>query len=369
MRAPLSQWLQGMNGQPIIPTCSYGCEPTDVIVVGGPSVLSNWGADLVRAALDSASPPTEFRAVDRTGSVDKLIATRAGSRKLCWAQFPSPDLVEIIKAARQPVVAFLDEPVDSVRFLKETSGCSFLEALRAQTAAAVVCPALLDNPSVLFVNRCKSGTTGGIGAKILEHLRIGIPVEATPSFMDQFVGEAGAAAWPLERALSRRVAGYLVPGTDSSITSEEAAVIGQVLTPMTLMAIRREVEPICWPSSVFLAGDRPNERAPLVAEVIGAARIIFYGPYFHLPAGRWQVRIVFGFSRDIFGTPFSIQVQGSSLVAKAVVKPEREGIFRGSFLMVHTRPHEPLELQISNTEGAIEGRIGLARVEFTREPA
>jgi hypothetical protein len=263
------------------------------------------------------------------------------------------------------VVAFLDGPVDSVRFLKETSGCSFLEALRAQTAAAVVCPALLDNPSVLFVNRCKGGTTGSIGAKILEHLRIGMPVEGILSFMDQFVGEAGAAAWPLERALSRRVAGYLVPGTAPSITSEEAAVIGQVLTPMTLMAIRREVEPICWPSSVFLAGDRPNERAPLVAEVVGAAR----GPYFYLPEGRWQVRIVFGFSRDIFGTPFSIQVQGSSLVAKAVVKPEREGIFRGSFLMVHTRPHEPLELQISNTEGAIEGRIGLARVEFTREPA
>jgi hypothetical protein len=274
--------------------------------------------------------------------------------------------METIEAAKQPMVAFLDEPVDSVRFLKETSGCSFLEALRAQTAAAVVCPALLDNPSVLLVNRSEGGATGGIVAKILEHLRIGMPIAAMPSLIDQFIGAAGAAAWPLERALSRQP-GYLEPGTASSITSEEAAVIGQVLTPMTRMATWREVKPICWPCSVFLAGDRPNERAPLVAEVIGAARIIFYGPYFHLPAGRWQVRTVFGFSRDIFGTPFSIQVRGSSLVAKAVVKPEGEGIFRGSFLMVHTRPHEPLELQISNTEGAIEGRIGLARVEFMRE--
>jgi hypothetical protein len=136
---------------------------------------------------------------------------------------------------------------------------------------------------------------------------------------------------------------------------------------MTRMSVGRNVGPISWPSSVFLFGDRPNEPAPLVADVTGPARIVFYGPYFHLPAGRWQAQIVLGFSYDIFGTPFSIEVHGSTLVAKAIVKPDGEGIFRASFSLTHTRPQDPLELRVRNEEGAIEGRIGLARVQFFSE--
>src|SRR5262249_36975061 len=278
------------------------------------------------------------------------------------SQYPSPSLAGTIRNSLIPVIAFLDDPIDSVRYLKESTHCSFLEALRAQTAAATICGALFGNSSVLLINRSAGGTAGGVGGRILDQL--GLAKTIASKFIEQFAGEAGAASWPLERTLSRRVVGYAAPGKASSITAEEAAVIDQVLSPMTLMAVHHDVEPISWPSSVFLYGDRPNERAPLVADVTGAARVIFYGPYFHLPPGRWQVQIVLGFSHDIFGTPFSIEVHGSELVAKTVVKPDGGGIFRGSFAMSQARPQDPLELRIRNEEGAIEGRIGLARARF-----
>jgi hypothetical protein len=340
----------------------------DVIVVGTPSVLSVWGFALVRAAAAELAH-AEICTVDRADEAEAVPASSGRPRVFCLSQYPSPGLVGIIRSARVPVIAFLDEPTESVRYLKDSLNCSFLEGLRAQTAAATVCSVLRGNRRVVLIHRSAGGTVARVVAQVLDQLGVRTTAAAMKPFVERFVGEPGAAAWPLESALSRGVAGYVAPGTASSMSPEEAAVVGQVLAPMMLMAIRGDIEPICWPSSVFLFGDRPNERAPLVAELTGAARIIFYGPYFHLPAGRWQVRIFLGFSHDIFGTPLSIEVHGSALVAKALVKPEGEGIFRVSFSMVHERAQDALELRVRNEEGAIEGRVGLSRVQFFPEPA
>jgi hypothetical protein len=336
--------------------------PSDAIVVGPPSVMSNWGFDLVRAVAERVR--IEIHSVDRSDEIVEVPAAPNRPRLFCLAQYPSPSLTAIVRGGRLPTIAYLDEAIDAVRYLKETVGCTFMEALRAQTAAATVCGAFFDNPGVLVVDRRDNRMTGKIAEQILHHLSLGMTPTAKKSLIERFVGEAGAMAWSLERALSRRVAGYLTPGKTPTISAKEAAVIEQVLVPMMRMSIEHNVGPICWPSPVFLFGDRPNEPAPLVAEVTGAARIIFYGPYFHLPAGSWLAQIVLGFSHDIFGTPFSIEVHGSTLVAKAIVKPEGEGIFRASFSMTHTRPQDPLELRVRNQEGAIEGRIGLARALF-----
>src|SRR5215470_3060277 len=282
--------------------------PRDAIVVGPPSVMSNWGFDLVRAAAERVR--TEIHSVDRSDEIGEVPTAPNRPRLFCLAQYPSPSLTAIIRGGRLPTIAYLDEATDAVRYLKETVGCTFMEALRAQTAAATVCGAFFDNPGVLVVDRRNKRTTGKIAEQILDHLGLRMTPTAKKSLDERFVGEAGAMAWSLERALARRVAGYLAPGKTSTISAQEAAVIEQVLVPMLRMSIADNVGPICWPSPVFLFGDRPNEPAPLVAEVTGAARIIFYGPYFHLPAGKWLAQIVLGFSHDIFGTPFSIEVHG-----------------------------------------------------------
>jgi hypothetical protein len=216
----------------------------DTIVVGPPSVLSSWGFDLIRAAAAQLKR-AEIHLVDRNDEVEEVLAARNRPTVFCLSQYASPSLTDVIRNARVPAIAFLDDPIDSVRYLKEVMGCSFLESLRVQTAAATVCHALFDNPSVLLINRSTSATTGQIAAHILDHLRIGMTTAAIGAFIDEFVGEPEAAAWPLERALSRLVAGYASLGKASSITAEDATVVDQVLTPMMLKALQPDVGSIC----------------------------------------------------------------------------------------------------------------------------
>lgn len=331
----------------------------DVIVVGAPGVLSAWGFDFVRVVATQIAN-AKICVVDRTDEVEEVPAGSGRPRLFCLSQYPSPSLISLIRTARLRVIAFLDEPVDSVRYMRDTLACTFIEALRAQTAAATVYGALYDNRSAILINRSIGGTTGTVAALMLGHLDVGIDADAMKTLTEKFL-------LPLEAALSRHVAGYIPPGKSPSISSDETTVIGQVLEPMMSMAIRGAAEPICWPASVFLYGDLPNNRAPPTAELTGPARIIFYGPYFHLPAGRWQVRMILTFSEDVFGTPFSVEVYGSSLVAKALVRPKGEGTYQATFSMVHENPQDALELRICNAEGAIEGRISLSEVRLIPE--
>src|SRR5258708_19077130 len=137
---------------------------SDAIVVGLPSVMSNWGFDLVRAAAERVH--TEIHSVDRNDEIGAVPAAPNRPRMFCLAQYPSPSLTSIIRSGRLPTIAYLDDAVDAVRYLKESVGCTFLEALRAQTAAATVCGAFSDNPSGILVDPPGSRTTGKTSGEV-----------------------------------------------------------------------------------------------------------------------------------------------------------------------------------------------------------
>ena len=61
-------------------------------------------------------------------------------------------------------------------------------------------------------------------------------------------------------------------------------MIGGALSPLIQMSFSENPVPSSADQSV-LSGDRPDTPASLVAELTGGARILYYGPYFYLPAG------------------------------------------------------------------------------------
>jgi len=331
----------------------------DVIIIGAPGVLSVWGFDLVRTVARQLSD-VKLASIDWTDEVEEVPPDPQELRTFYLSQYPSPSLGRLVRSERLPVVAFIDDPVDAVRYMREMLSCNFIEAIRAQTAAATVYTQLRDNRSVALFDRSSAGSAGVIAARLLEQLRLGLDTTAEKRLPEKF-------SFPLEAALSRHVAGYAPLGRIGSLSAEEAAIVEQVLRPMLSMASSQNIDPICWPSSVFLFGDQPDKHAPPKADLTGPARVIFYGPYFHLPAGRWRVRMVISFSDDPLGMPFSVEVHGSALIAKAIIQPKGEGTFQVTFSMNHERPQDALELRIRNEEGAIEGKVSLSHVQLIPE--
>jgi hypothetical protein len=65
-------------------------------------------------------------------------------------------------------------------------------------------------------------------------------------------------------------------------------------------------------------------------------------------------------------TPFFVEVYGGRLLAHATMVPEAKGVFHASFDFVHDDPLQPVEVRVRTDRGAIEGRVAIGNVEFSR---
>ncbi len=338
----------------------------DAIVISGSSVLGQWVSDLVREACVRATPPVDVEIADRDQAPADLGRVE-GARRTLIVTHPGRRIADAVAGTTIPVVAVLDDPVDSVRFTKAAAGTDVLNALRLSTSCAAANHVLPNNSAVTLVHRAFQGSALEIVALVVEHLRLDLEPINLQALIEAFAGPIDAP-WRLETALERRVPHYVrLDHLADTITADEAMLARQVLSPMVLGAISHDIGIITWPSKVFLSGDKPNEVAPAVADVTGAARIIYYGPYFHLPPGTWQVRLLLAFSMEARGTPFRLTFYcDNKAIAKVLLRPSDGGAFEGTFTMQHHDPEHNIEVHFMNDEGTIEGHMALGQVTFSR---
>jgi hypothetical protein len=255
-----------------------------------------------------------------------------------------------------------------VRYLKFASGCSTVEALRVQTAAAAGSAFVCGHPETLAVPRTTTWPARDIARRILDHLGFDLPPSACESLLGAFAGPESEQA-SLEARLAHHVAGYApLESAAADLAPGDVEIVNRALAPIVQMTLAAKPAPIVWPTSVFFSGDQPGSPASLVADVTGGARILYYGPYFHLPPGHWSARMMIGFTEDARGLPFSIEVHAGVLLARATMQSVGKGVFHAAFQFVHEAPQNPVEIQVRSDEGAIGGKLALGRVELELRP-
>jgi hypothetical protein len=330
------------------------------IVITPPGIFGQWAFQLMSDAAVASDPPLQVQVLDR----HDIVNLESAAQTVFLVRFPSDSVKRIVDAGLLPVVAFLDFAKDAIAFHTRTANCSFVDALRAATSAASINPNLRGGLSTLVLRRDQFTNATDLVERVLDHLAIKIPAAALASLKSRYA-ERDFAPMSVEESLAQNVQGYFSKdlGTDD-LAAEQLTFIEQALEPLLEMSISADMQPIVWPAGLFLSGDRPNERAPVVADMVGGARIIYYGPYLCLPAGAYEVEITVGFSSDAVGYPFTVEVYGSALLARARFQAKETGLFTGVFYFVHTQIGDQLELRFRNDQGAIEGKFGLAWVKL-----
>ncbi len=341
-----------------------GGDVHDVIVVSGHCVLGRWLTDLIReicavanVELQAGEGDDIYTDLGRTGEAPRVLLTAALSRRH----------IDLLEAGKVPVLAVLDDPVDSVRFTRSDKSVGLHDALKEQTRIVATNYALLDNPLVTIIARSFSGSAHDVIAAVVDRLRAEPEPAGLQALLERFGGPLDHP-WTLEQALAARVPHYLqLDHLGDAMSADEATIVRQVVSPLALAAVSHEIGTVIWTAKVFFFGDRPNETAPPVADVTGAARIIFYGPYFHLPPGTWKARIVVAFSPEVSGTPFKLVVFCEhDAIAKVILRPTDGGAFEGFFTMRHVAPERPIEIHFNSEEGTIEGHVAFGQITFSR---
>jgi len=340
----------------------------DAIVLGPPGVLTAWAFDVLREAAAIAPRRAAIKTVDRE---DALAEPEAGQVPIVHlSHFPSLSLLSECAKGVAPVLLLLDDPFDSVRYTRDLSKSGVLHALRLQTASVSIYPEIGTHPRLLKLARLTRLPSREVVKVMLAHVGLELsPPEFETLLERRFVRDSKDA--DLESALEAAVAGYAKPDdARAAFSAREAAMIGSVLAPMLEMSIGDNTAPIVWPIESFLSGDRPDTPASLVAELTGGARILYYGPYFHLPAGAWTARMTVGFSEGARTTPVTVEAYGGTeLLALASMAPEDKGIYHAVFDFDHDDALQPVEVRVRTDRGAIEGRLALGKVELSRRRA
>ena len=158
--------------------------------------------------------------------------------------------------------------------------------------------------------------------------------------------------------------GDIVPAPPASLElgALTRQIAAELLTPMTDSVVSGVRQSFLLPRDCLLC--RTHDPAAPVVDVAGPARPLYFGPFFHFPAGSWQVELELWFSDDVGDASFAAELFTGVLLSRARMRPGRGGWFRAEFPVQIDHPEIPIELRIWVERGAIEGRMGLRQIKF-----
>ncbi len=120
------------------------------------------------------------------------------------------------------------------------------------------------------------------------------------------------------------------------------------------------------PVSALLNAEPPHRRVSGPLDLLGPARILTFGPYFHLPVGSWMLEIVFSVVDNESGNGLMIDVFASAgrLLAAAKGDLPKGGTFKMQLPFTIEDAAWTIEIRTFILTGAIEGRFELISIEL-----
>ena len=318
--------------------------PTASFAAGTPGRLTEWGFRLIQEACAAFGRSFHLADPETAGSGDLVLTT-------------APDKAFRRAAEGTTPILFLGDPLSDFAYQQQIAIQPQSQTLRSVSASASMIRDAA-RPGAVLVRERGASAHAAI-AQVLRAFGFSLSDPAAAALVERF---AGARDMPLAKAIERFPAGTsggVVPPLDD-IT---AGLVAKTIAP--IFQATSKPEKIIWPRVIFFNGDRPGEPALPWVEVAGGARILYYGPYLHLPRGRWNVSSTLCFSDDLESTVFSIEVVwGTRPLGRGRVRPQRAGTFYAAFDVDVPSGAEAIEVRISTDQGSIFGRMALIEVAF-----
>ncbi len=254
-------------------------------------------------------------------------------------------VVDAIRDNELVAVVVIDDPMSCLRSLV-SAGHTPVEAARVLTAAA----ASLAGWAHWRVVRLRPDMTVGEATDVILN-GMGLPA-GTP-----FIAGADSSSAASLASLAATNADTTAEPPDR--LAEMQALADQVIAPMFAAVATGVSCAVTWSRACLFWGDHPGEKLPRIIDLTGPARVLAYGPYFHLPPGNWTVRATLAFSPGAIGEPFAVELHGGGFLGRARFRPMAAGVFAASFPVRVRSAYAANEIRVVNEKGAIAGEIGV----------
>ncbi|WP_454850992.1 hypothetical protein [Rhizobium binxianense] len=343
---------------------------------GMPGVMSSWGFAALHALAREAFGDYAVISTDTIEDLRQYVQNRVKRHALFVSQYPEPRLSELILRTNLPFLLFLENPVDAVSYLARCTEQRDAGLIRAVSASLACLEPFADAPAALIMRRNDIGGPSGIDwllgridkhfgtelsldqmTRALQHVGLVIPGERKPPTSPK-----------LEEAAASIITGYIPPqGSGAELDDAIREAAEKVLLPLAAGRFPASSgQAVSWPESTFYSGDRPGESLGDIVDITGGARCLIYGPYFHLPVGRWNARLFFNVDEDCYGQTFTIEIHSAQLLGKLRICPQGIGSFEVIVPVEIADPRTGIEIRFLMDTGAIEGRLSSWSVDWSR---
>lgn len=339
-------------------------------IFGTPSPLSYAMMNVLRSMIEVTHGPSDFIIATNVAELrEKWFA--AGDERpqhiLFFSDCAEAELIDLFMRTNAPVVCCIDNLDDAACYARETRGMSLAESLRFATQTTAVLSRLEGYGLCFRVNaEHYRRPVHAVLAEALSFLTLDIDVAPL---------EAMCARLPGANGTPPTLSDYILANIHAARRPGEGASLLAPQDRRDMAAIVRDYAPIArgeplgrtiWPTGYFLDWGRPGAFLNGPIDLLGPARFIVCGPYFHLPAGRWMVTTVIEVGENLSGNRLGVDVFSHEILTGIEADLPVDGVFEFDMEFEVVEPRRPVELRFQILEGAIEGRFALHEVRFER---
>ena len=299
----------------------------------------------------------DYMHISTLDSLRERWAQRIADHILIFLDRPDSKLTSILTQISAPILYVTDDPMSCALYLAIDHDQSPEMAARNTNASLAMVYDLYHNAKNIYAIPAVEGTD----AKLLS-VYIHEALDLTDFYPIEAIGaDLEANRGPESQSLADE---------RSSNAARELRDLSDAFLPFIRSGIPARVERMIWPTQLFMTTDPIG--APYIdhIDLVGPARVLLYGPYLHLPIGRWRMTVEIQIENNESGNQLKAELAfdlDTRVCVSGPLPARTHAEFQLDFEIVE--PREAVQLRLILLQGAIEGEFRLLRVAVARSDA
>jgi hypothetical protein len=283
-----------------------------------------------------------------------------------FSDFAHPDLIQTLLNSKGPIVLCAEGFVDIVDFVMSSREWSAHSAVRLATSSIASLESLIDAPRVkMLLAHDKARPLEDILVELAQFYTIKCDTETLEKARTQ-LGFSGDAPVVFGDLIDVPVVNRFDSSGELINIGEDAGMVAAFAHDYNVVLQKTKMHAATWPNKLFLKAEPRDTMVDGPISLVGEARFLTYGPYFHLPAGLWSATVELETANCYSGNRLCIDINMGGIIAAVTTTLPVSGVFACDMQFEIRDPMIPLEVRMRLLTGSIEGELLLRRVCFKR---
>jgi hypothetical protein len=285
-----------------------------------------------------------------------------------YSDCPQPSLTKLLIDTGAAIVVCIDDFAAVVGFQMINTGKDFVASVRMSTLTFTAIEPLLQTRNLLTITAAKyDAPLEEIISELTDFYNIKINPEQFDAILDRLSHGTGRNATLADFIAAEFPEWRPVETALAALTGSDRKLVENLAQQYSAIAEGRVFDEVYWPRSFFQYGDVPDRSMDGSILLTGPARIVFFGPYLHVPPGAWNAEVQIEVTDCRMDTIAYADIFNGEVVLSAVsMRFPRRGVYAFDIPFETSNPHRPIEIRMHLLKGAIEGELLLHGARITR---